>query len=68
MPFISVIIPIYNKDKDLERCIDSVLAQTCSDFEVILINDGSTDASQDICNRYAQKDSRVTAFYKMNGE
>lgn len=67
MPFISVIIPIYNKDKDLERCIDSVLAQTCSDFEVILINDGSTDASQDICNRYAQKDSRVTAFYKMNG-
>ena len=53
MTLISVIIPIYNAGKTLKRCIDSVLAQTYGDFELILINDGSSDSSEDICNQYA---------------
>ena len=65
-PKISVIIPVYNAEKYLSRCIDSVLNQTCQDFELILVNDGSSDLSPKICDDYAQKDSRVKVIHKEN--
>ena len=58
-PKISVIVPVYNVEKYLHRCIDSILTQTFTDFEVLLINDGSKDRSGEICDEYAKKDSRV---------
>ncbi len=64
---ISVIIPVYNVEKYLHRCIDSILAQTFTDFELLLINDGSKDNSGKICDEYAAKDSRVRVFHKENG-
>ena len=67
MPLISVIVPVYNTEKYLHRCIDSILAQTFTDFELLLIDDGSTDSSGEICDDYAAKDSRVRVFHKENG-
>ena len=67
MPKISVIVPVYNTEKYLNRCIDSILAQTFTDFELLLIDDGSTDCSGKICDEYAAKDSRVRVFHKENG-
>ncbi|MEN2436115.1 glycosyltransferase family 2 protein [Weeksellaceae bacterium A-14] len=64
---ISIIIPVYNSEKYLRECLDSVLAQTYSDFEVLLIDDGSTDASGKICEEYAFKDARFKVFHKRNG-
>lgn len=64
---ISVIIPVYNSEKYLERCLQSVLQQTHSNIEVILINDGSTDSSGEICDRFCQKDDRVKVIHKKNG-
>lgn len=66
-PTISVIVPVYNAEKWLRRCIDSILAQTYTDFELLLIDDGSTDSSGAICDEYATKDSRVLSFHKPNG-
>lgn len=65
--FVSVIIPVYNVEKYLPVCIESVLAQTMSDFELLLIDDGSTDYSGSICDRYAAGDSRVRVFHTANG-
>lgn len=67
MPKISVIVPVYNTEKYLHRCIDSILSQTFTDFEVLLIDDGSTDSSGEICDEYAAKDARVRVFHKENG-
>lgn len=67
MSKISVIVPVYNTEKYLQRCVDSILAQTFTDFELLLVNDGSTDGSGAICDEYAQKDSRVRVFHKENG-
>ena len=67
MTKISVIIPVYNTEKYLHRCIDSVLAQTYQDFELLLIDDGSKDSSGAICDEYAAKDARVRVFHKENG-
>lgn len=67
MPKISVIVPIFNMQKCMQRCIDSVLAQSYTDFEVLLVDDGSTDCSGIICEEYAQMDSRVRVFHKPNG-
>lgn len=67
MPKISVIVPVYNAEKYLHRCIDSILVQTFTDFELLLINDGSKDRSGVICDEYAVKDSRVRVFHKENG-
>lgn len=64
---ISVIVPVYNTEKYLDRCIQSVLSQTYTDFELLLIDDGSTDSSGAICDRYADLDSRVRVFRKENG-
>lgn len=66
-PKISVIVPVYNVEKWLNRCVDSILAQTFTDFELLLIDDGSTDASGAICDEYAQRDTRIRVFHKPNG-
>ncbi len=66
-PKISVIVPVYNAEKWLRRCVDSILAQTYTDFEVLLIDDGSTDGSGVICDEYTALDSRVRTFHKPNG-
>ena len=66
MPKISVIVPIYNTEKYLPQCIDSILAQTFTDFELILINDGSTDNSGTICDEYASKDNRIIVIHEKN--
>lgn len=63
-PKISVIVPVYNVEKYLHRCIDSILSQTFTDFELLLINDGSKDESGKICDEYAGKDVRVRVFHK----
>ncbi len=67
MSKISVIVPIYNTEKYLHRCIDSILTQTFTDFELLLIDDGSTDTSGEICDRYAVEDNRIQVFHKDNG-
>jgi len=66
-PKISVVVPVYNVEKYLRECVDSVLAQTFKDFELILVDDGSPDDSGKICDEYAEKDSRVRVFHKTNG-
>lgn len=66
MPKISVIVPVYNVELYLCRCIDSILAQTFTDFELILIDDGSTDICRDICGEYAKKDGRVHVIHQEN--
>lgn len=66
-PKISVIVPVYNVEEYLERCVDSVLAQTFSDMEIILVDDGSPDDCGKICDNYAEKDSRVRVIHKENG-
>ena len=63
---ISLIIPVYNVEKGLYKCLDSILNQTFQDFEAILINDGSTDSSGDICDIYAQKDQRIKVIHQKN--
>ena len=66
-PVISIIVPVYNVEKYLSRCVDSILAQTFRDFELILVDDGSTDNSAEICDKYAAKDSRIKVIHKENG-
>lgn len=66
MPLISVIVPIYNSEKYLSCCIESILSQTFKEFEILLINDGSTDGSDKICDEYAQWDNRIKAIHKSN--
>jgi len=63
----SVIMPIYNVEQYLEECIDSVLSQDFTDYELILVDDGSPDGCPAICDRYAQKDSRIRVIHKHNG-
>lgn len=65
--FISIIVPVYNTENYLERCIQSILCQTYANFELLLINDGSTDASGEICDKFALKDERIRVFHKSNG-
>ena len=67
MSAISIIVPVYNVENYLRRCLDSILAQTFSDWECILVDDGSPDASGMICNEYAEKDSRFKVIHKENG-
>lgn len=64
---ISVIIPVYQAEKYLHRCLDSILTQDYGQLEVILIDDGSKDKSPQICDEYAKKDSRVKVIHKKNG-
>ena len=64
---ISVIIPVYNAENYLRPCIESVLSQTYSNLEILLVDDGSTDNSGDICEIYAKKDNRIRVLHKQNG-
>lgn len=64
---VSVIVPIYNVERELKRCIDSILAQTAQELEIILVDDGSTDGCPAICDWYAGQDSRITVIHKPNG-
>ena len=66
MPKFSVIVPMYNCEKYIEKCIESVLQQTYTDFELIIVDDGSYDSSPKICDKYAQKDDRVKVIHKKN--
>ena len=64
---ISVIVPVYNVELYLKRCVDSILEQTYKNLEIILVDDGSTDNSGVICNTYAQVDNRIKVIHKKNG-
>ena len=66
MPLVSVIVPVYNTEKYLDECICSILGQSMQDIELILIDDGSTDRSGDICEKYKLQDSRVNVFHTEN--
>lgn len=66
-PHISVIVPVYNAERTLRQCVDSILGQSNKDFELLLVNDGSNDSSPAICDEYSQKDNRVKVFHKPNG-
>ena len=65
-PLISIIVPVYNVEKYLSKCIDSILSQTYRNFELLLIDDGSTDASCKICDDYETKDKRIKVFHQKN--
>lgn len=67
MPKVSIIVPVYKAEAYLHRCVDSILAQTFTDWELLLIDDGSPDRSGEICDEYAQKDSRIRVIHKENG-
>lgn len=66
-PLISIIVPVYNVEKYLEKCLNSILEQTYKNFEVIVVDDGSPDSCYEICEQYAKKDARIKAFHKKNG-
>ena len=66
MPIISVIIPVYNSEKYLRKCLDSVINQTLKDLEIICVNDGSTDQSLEILNEYINVDNRITVINQDN--
>ena len=66
-PVVSVVIPVYNYEKYVSKCLDSVLNQTYQNLEVVVVDDGSTDRCPQICDEYAEKDKRVKVFHKQNG-
>ena len=67
IPFVSIIVPVYNVEKHLSRCLDSLLNQSYSNFEILLINDGSTDNSGQICDVYQAKSDKIRVFHLENG-
>lgn len=67
MRLFTIIVPVYNVEKYINRCIDSILAQTINEWELILVDDGSLDNSGKICDEYAEKDTRIKVFHKQNG-
>jgi glycosyltransferase involved in cell wall biosynthesis len=66
-PAISIIVPVYNVELYIKKCLESILIQTFNDFEVVIVNDGSTDNSGSICDEFAKKDMRVMVIHKENG-
>ncbi|MGN1139178.1 MAG: glycosyltransferase family 2 protein [Ruminococcus sp.] len=67
MPTFSIIVPVYNTEQFLDKCVSSILAQTYDDFELILVDDGSPDNCPEICDKYVQIDSRIKVLHKKNG-
>ena len=67
MPKISIVVPVYNVEQYLDKCVESILSQTFTDFELLLIDDGSKDSSGKLCDEIAKKDSRITVYHKPNG-
>ena len=67
MPKISIIIPIYNGEKYISRCLDSILNQTFSDYEIVIVDDGSTDSTAALCDKYALEDKRIKVTHSENG-
>ena len=65
-PTISIIVPVYNTERYLPKCLDSIAAQTFTDFEVLMIDDGSTDGSREVCERYSRSDSRFVTIHQSN--
>ncbi len=66
-PLINIIVPVYNTEKYIRKCLDSIINQTYRNLEIILVDDGSTDSSGDICDEYAQIDARIKVIHKENG-
>lgn len=64
---VTVVVPVYNVESYLSKCIDSIIAQTYKNLEIILVDDGSTDGCSEICEEYAKKDKRITVYHKENG-
>ena len=64
---ISIIVPVYNMEQYLERCMNSIWQQTYTNLEIILVDDGSTDQSPQMCDDYARKDNRIKVVHKQNG-
>ena len=64
---ISIIVPVYNVASYLDRCLESLIGQTLKDIDIIIVDDGSTDESYSICERYAASDSRIQLVHKTNG-
>lgn len=67
MPLVSVVVPIYNTEKYLRQCVESILRQSYKNIEIILVDDGSTDSSSQICDKYASQDGRVKVIHQLNG-
>ena len=67
MDLVSIVIPVYNVEKYLRQCLESIVCQTYKNLQIILVDDGSTDASNKICDEYALKDSRIQVIHKSNG-
>ena len=65
-PKISIIVPVYNVEQYLERCVESILKQTMTNFELILINDGSSDNSGQLCDELSRKDTRIRVLHIQN--
>lgn len=65
---VTVIVPIYNQKRFLNRCIDSIIEQTYKDIEILLVDDGSTDGSDEICEQYKVRESRVNVIHKAGTE
>ena len=65
-PTVSVIVPVYNVEKYLARCVDSITSQTYENLDIILVDDGSTDNSGRICDEYAKKDTRIRVIHQKN--
>lgn len=64
---LSVVVPVYRVEKFLNKCVDSIIAQTYENLEIILVDDGSPDNCPSICDEYARKDERVRVIHKKNG-
>ena len=66
-PLVSIVVPIYNTEEYLQRCIESIRGQTYTNLEIVLVDDGSTDNSRKICDNYAVKDERIHVIHQPNG-